>query len=465
MDVLIEPLEGAQRKFRVVFSDEDVRAKVEKEIQSTIKALKVPGYRVGHVPPSYIRSRAPFLASIHESVTEALRQSAIDALVNEDSGTVVFLDPEPFSVTGEHEKSGITVSGTLECFSLPGEFVCEGISLSPEPASTVTRDEIEKELESLSKRAGTQFKQDIPEDATIEEGDLVSFSFSFTHPDTGLPYENRQTINVGDPAHPEALTRSLIGRKVGESFSERLPFNIPAKKKGDRSRVETLDSQIRIESLKRIEPATREELLKALSSGQGEQPNQGTLEDLVEKRILERKVSEALTRKLEELVLEVLSRNSIDVPERRIALEIDRMVSSGMAANEIDKEQVRRDTLWWFILDDLSRKMEIQPDMGRVEQEYLALVRRSGNPEKDESRRREYVEQAFLSARRRLTEEILLKQSTFSGWDEFFGPEGLLEKLGWKSFGVRPEPHDTASHDHHDHDHDHEHDHDHGHHH
>ena len=227
--------------------------------------------------------------------------------------------------------------------------------------------------------------------------------------------------------------------------------------------METLDSQIRIESLKRIEPATREELLKALSSGQGEQPNQGTLEDLVEKRILERKVSEALTRKLEELVLEVLSRNSIDVPERRIALEIDRMVSSGMAANEIDKEQVRRDTLWWFILDDLSRKMEIQPDMGRVEQEYLALVRRSGNPEKDESRRREYVEQAFLSARRRLTEEILLKQSTFSGWDEFFGPEGLLQKLGWKSFGVRPEPHDTASHDHHDHDHDHEHDH--GHHH
>ncbi|EQD24110.1 MAG: hypothetical protein D084_Lepto4C00584G0004 [Leptospirillum sp. Group IV 'UBA BS'] len=361
------------------------------------------------------------------------------------------------------KSQGLRFRECSSCFSLPPDFVHEGISLSPASAPTATREEIEKEIESLSKRAGTQFKQDLPEDSPIEEGDLVSFSFSFTHPDTGLPYENRQTVNVGDPSHPEALTRSLIGRKIGEAFSERLPFNIPGRKKGDRSRVETLEAQIRIESLKRIEPATREELFKALTSGQGG-TDEGTLEDLVEKRILERKVSEVLTRKLEELVLEILSRNSIAVPERRIALEIERMVSSGLAANEIDREQVRRDTLWWFILDDISRKMEIQPDMGRVESEYLALVRRSGNPEKDESRRREYVEQAFLSARRRLTEEIVLKKSTFSGWDEFFGQEGLLQKLGWKFFGVRPEPHDPSEHAHHDHE-GHAHDHGHGHHH
>ena len=464
MDVQIEPLEGAQRKFRVVFSDADVRAKVEKEICSTVKTLKVPGYRVGHVPASYVRSRPPFLASIHESVTDSLRQAAIDALVNQESGTVVFLDPEPFSVSGEHEKAGITISGTLECFAIPDDFVCEGISLAPESAPTVTKSEIQEETASLSKRAGTQFRKDLPEDAPIEEGDLVSFSFSFTHPDTGLPYENRQTINVGDPSHPESLTRSLIGRKVGESFSERLPFNIPGAKKGDKGRVETLDAQIKIESLKRIEPATPEELLKALSSGQENQASSESLEGLVEKRILERKVSELLTKKLEELVLEVLSRNPIAVPERRIDLEVERMVSAGMAASDIDKEQVRRDTLWWFILDALSKKMNIQPAMGRVEQEYLALVRQSGNPGNDEVRRREFVEQAFLSARRRLTEEIILRQSTFSGWEEFFGPEGLLSKLGWNDFGVRPEPHDHSSHTHHDHEgHDHHHDHDHTH--
>ncbi len=462
MDVQIEPLEGAQRKFRVVFSDADVKSKVENEIRSTVKTLKVPGYRVGHVPASYVRSRPPFLASIHESVTDSLRQAAIDALVNYESGTVVFLDPEPFSVSGEHEKSGITVSGTLECFALPEEFICEGISLSPESVPTVTREEIQEEIASLSRRAGTQFRKDVPEDSPIEEGDLVSFSFSFTHPDTGLPYENRQTINVGDPSHPEALTRSLIGRKVGEAFSERLPFNIPGAKKGEKARVEILDAQIKIESLKRIEPATPEELLKALTAGKENHASKESIEEVVEKRILERKVSQVLTRKLEELVLEVLSRNTIAVPERRIDLEVERMVSAGMAASDIDKEQVRRDTLWWFILDALSKKLDVQPDMGRVEQEYLALVRQSGNPGNDEVKRREFVEQAFLSARRRLTEEIVLKQSTFSGWDEFFGSEGVLAKLGWNAFGVRPEPHDHSAHSHHDHEgHDHHHDHQH----
>ena len=99
MDVLIEPLEGAQRKFRVVFTGEEIRSRVDKEIGSAIKGLKVPGYRVGHVPASYIRSRAPYLSSVFQGVTEDLRQNVIDALVNEGSGTVVFLDPHPFSVS------------------------------------------------------------------------------------------------------------------------------------------------------------------------------------------------------------------------------------------------------------------------------------------------------------------------------------------------------------------------------
>lgn len=458
MEVLIEPLEGAQKKFRVVFSNEDVRSKVEKEIRSAIKGLKVPGYRVGHVPASYIRSRAPYLASIHESVTEELRQAVIDALVNEGSGTVVFLDPEPFSVSGEHESSGITVLGTLESFELPEGFVYEGISLPPESAPAASSEEIAKDVDYLSKRIGTKVRENLPEESQIEEGDHVTFAFSFTHPDTNLPYENIQTITVGDPAHPEALTRSLIGRRVGESFSEKLPFNIPAEKKGAGSRVETLEAHLKIESLKRFEPATPEELLKALTGGKGAGSPEETVESLIGKRILEKKVSEALSRKLDELVLEVLSRNTIAIPERRIDLEVERMTSAGVPPNEIDKEQVRRETLWWFILDSLSQKLDIRPDMQRVEHEYLSLVRRGGNPDKDEGKRREYVEQAFLSARRRLTEEFLLKKSTFSGWEEFFGPEGVLNTLGWKTFGVLPEPHDHTAqephaHDHHDHGH------------
>jgi trigger factor len=462
MDVLLEPLEGAQRKFRVVFSDEEVRSRVDKEIRSAIKGLKVPGYRVGHVPPSYIRSRGSYLSSIYESVTEELRQNVIDALVNEGSGTVVFLDPEPFSISRDHEGSGITVQGFLEIFELPGDCAYEGISLSPEQVPAVSEAEIAEEIASLSKKAGTQFKTDLPEDLAIEEGDLVSFSFSFTHPDTGLPYENHQTVNVGDPSHPEALTRALIGRKVGESFSEKLPFNIPGRKKQARARVEPLDATLTVETIKRLEPATREELFKVLSSPDNGKTDSAvdeegtTLDALVAKRLLEKKVSEILTRKMDELVLEILSRNAIPVPEQRIKLECDRMAASGVPASDLDKEKVKRETLWWFTLDGLAKKMTVQPDMKRVEHEYLTLVRQGGSPDKDETRRREYIEQAFLSARRRLTEEMVLRKSSFPGSEEFFGPEGLLDRLGWKDFGVSRV---AIDHSHHEHDHtDHVHD-------
>ena len=461
MDVLLEPLEGAQRKFRVVFSDEEIRSRVDKEIRSAIKDLKIPGYRVGHVPATYIRSRAPYLSSIYQSVTEEVRQNVIDALVNEGSGTVVYLDPEPFSLLRDHESSGMEVQGIIEVFDLPADCVYEEISLSPESVPTISKEEISNEIEFLSKRAGTQFKTDLPSDVAIEEGDLVSFSFSFTHPDTGLPYENRQTVTVGDPTHPEALTRALTGRKVGESFSERLPFNIPGRKNQAKQRVEVLDSTMTVESIKRLEPATSEELLKMLSAPENGNaaataPSEGvTLESLIEKRLLEKKVSEVLTRKMDELVLEILSRNAIPVPERRIGLECDRLVASGVSENDLDREKVKKETLWWFMLDGLAKKMAVQPDMKRVEHEYLTLVRQGGSPDKDETRRREYIEQAFLSARRRLTEEIVLRRSTFSGSDEFFGPDGVLDRLGWKDFGIIPvvRDHSHEGHDHSDHDH------------
>lgn len=465
MDVLLEPLEGAQRKFRVVFSDDEVRSKVNKEIRQAAKGLKVPGYRVGRVPDTYIRSRAVFLSSVYEGVTEDLRQNVIDALVKEGSGTVVYLDPEPFSVAREHETDGITVQGLLEVFELPEGFVFEGVSLSPEEKIAVSEEEIVRETETLSKRAGSQFVTDLPEKTPIEDGDLVSFAFSFSHPDTGLPYESRQTVNVGDPSTPEELMRALIGRTTGEVFTERLPFNIPGKKNRAKPRVEVLEARITIESLKRLEPATPDALVALLSPKTPGEGDPKPLADLVRDRVLERKVSEVLTRKMEELVVEILARNTIAVPEKRIDLECERMAGAGNGVpGDLDREKIKRETVWWFTLDGLAKNLSVQPDMQRVEHEYLALVRQGGSPDKDETRRREYIEQAFLSARRRLTEEVVLRKSTFPGWDDFFGPGGLVDTLGWKNFGVaRPahdhaqDGHDHAGHDHSDHDHAHSH--------
>lgn len=464
MDVLLEPLEGAQRKFRVVFSDEEVRSRVEKEIRSVIKDLKIPGYRVGRVPVSYLRSRPGSLGSIYDAVSEALRQDSINALVKEDSGTVVFLDPEPFTVTGDHETSGITVQGILEIFALPENFVYEGVSLSPEEVPTVSPEEIAREIEALAKRVGTQFRKDLPEDASIEEGDLVSFTFSFVHPDTGGAVEGRQTVTPGDPQLPGALTRSLIGRKVGDIFSETLPFNIPTGKKNEKPRIEAMEASITISGLRRVEPAIPEELLEVLSPAQGKEGVSGkepgqkaavSLESLVATRILERKVSEVLTRKMDELASEILARNPLAVPEKRIQLEIDRLSSSGTVRSDSDREKVRKETLWWFILDGLAAKMSLQPGMKRVEEEYLSLVRQGGSPDKDEKRRREYIEHAFLSARRRMAEEFALRKSTFAGWDEFFGEGGVLVNLGWDSFGLpqAEKAHSHGEHDHSGHDH------------
>ncbi|MHB8369252.1 MAG: trigger factor [Leptospirales bacterium] len=453
MDLKIEPDEGAKRKFQVIYTGDEVRTRVDRMVREALKDVKVPGYRTGHVPASYARSRPPLMASVHEDVTRNIHTEIIETLVKKSDEVVVFLDPEEFSLTPEHEKTGLSLSGILEVFSLPQGFVYEKIALSPESLPSVAKDEIEKAIDFLSRRGATQFVTDLPPDTAAEESDVVDFTFSFIDPATGLSRDGRQTITVGDPSVPEILTRSLIGKKAGESFSGKIPFNIPGEKKGSPGRTETLEATIGIHSVRRMKPLTREELLSTMLGGK--EPAAGeTLESLVEKRVLEQKVTEVLHRKMEELVVEVLSRNAIPVPEGRIDLEIDRMKRGGIPETEIDRERVKRDTIWWFILDSLSEKIQVSPGIQRVEQEFFSLVQRAGSPGKDDAKRNEYIEQAMISARRRLTEEYLLRKSTFSGWEDIFGDKGLLETLGWNFFGVLPSPEEQAGHDH-DHDHDH----------
>ena len=463
MSLKIEPGDGAKRKFQRGYSPEEVRTRVDRTIQDFLRDVKVPGYRPGRVPASYVRSRPPYMASVHEEVTKGIHSEVIGDLIKGSAETVVFLDPEDFVVTEENEKSGLTVTGTIEVFSLPEGFVYEKIGLSPESLPTVSKEEVESAITLLAKQGATQFIQDLPEDTPAEDGDLVGFTFSFVDPATGLARDGRQTVTVGDPRVPEILTRSLIGKKAGDSFTGKIPFNIPGEKKGERSRNETHEATIGILSVRRLKPLTREELFSSLLGGK--EPVEGqTLESVVEQKVLEQKLTEILNRKMEELVVEVLSRNALPVPEGRIDLEIARMKQAGMSDAEIDRERVKKDTMWWFILDELAAKIPVAPGVQRVEQEFYALIQRAGSPGKNEERRNEYIEQAVVSARRRLTEEYLLRHSSFSGWDDFFAPGGVLEKLNWGSFGVIPAPSEQIGQAHdHDHDHDHGHDHDHDH--
>jgi trigger factor len=461
MSLKIEPGDGAKRTFQRGYSPEEVRTRVDRTIQEFLQGMKVPGYRPGRVPASYVRSRSPYMASVHEEVRRSIHAEVVGDLIKGPSETVVFLDPADFTVTEENEKSGLTVTGTIEVFSLPQNFVYEKISLSPETAPAVTKDEVESAIALLAKQGATQFVPDLPADTAAEEGDLVGFTFSFVDPVSGLARDGRQTVTVGDPRVPESLTRALIGKKAGESFTGKIPFNIPGEKKGERSRSETHEATIGVLSVRRLSPLTREELFTSLLGGK--EPSEGeTLESLVEAKVLEQKLTETLNRKMEELVVEVLSRNSLPVPEGRIDLEIARMKQSGMSDSEIDRERVKKDTMWWFILDELASKIPVVPSVQRVEQEFFALIQRAGSPGKNEERRNEYVEQAIVSARRRLTEEYLLRNATFSGWEDFFSPGGLLERLKWGTFGVLPAPSEQIGQAHdHDHDHDHDHNHDH----
>ena len=461
MSLKIAPGDGAKRTFQRGYSPEEVRTRVDRTIQEFLKDVKVPGYRPGRVPASYVRSRPSYLTSVHEEVTRKIHSEVVGDLIKGAGETVVFLDPADFSVTEENEKSGLTVTGILEVFALPENFVYEKIDLSPESTPSVSKDEVENAITLLAKQGATQFVKDLPADTAAEEGDLVDFTFAFVDASTGLSRDGRQTVSVGDPRVPETLTRALIGKKSGESFTGKIPFNIPGEKKGERSRNETYEATIGILSVRRLSPLTREELFKSLL-GEREPADGETLESIVETRVLEQKLTETLNRKMEELVVEVLSRNPIPVPEGRIDLEVSRMKQSGMSETEIDRERVKKDTLWWFILDELASKIPVVPSVQRVEQEFYALIQRAGSPGKNEERRNEYVEQSIMSARRRLTEEYLLRHAAFSGWDDFFSAGGLLEKMKWGSFGVLPAPSEQIGQPH-NHDHDHDHDHDHGH--
>ncbi|MHB1606497.1 MAG: trigger factor [Leptospirales bacterium] len=452
MDVQIEKGNGNLHSFTVGLSAEEIQERVKGKIRAVNSKLKVPGYRSGHVPEPVVRRNKDLIQSIHQEVLDDVLNAAYDELLKKAPGTVVHLQPSPVTLGLQSEREGLHLKGEVEIFEIPEGLSPFGIALSPAEELSVSEEEIRTEKERLQVVLSNQFREDLPADTPIELSDFVRFRIHFTHPSTGETFDSEQIAEVGGDQVPEAFTRALLEKKVGETVQVTLPLNVPDSRSREGSRVEVHPAELGILEIQRRIPLSVEDLiLKVFPS---EDASGGKTEaDLivdVEKGLLGQKVLKSLEEKRRELRKEVLASWGIPAPEKRLAREYERL---GLQS-EAEREEYRQVFQWQLFLDTLLEREKIEPDWETVGQEYRGIMRSQGETPSQKVDR-DALTSAMQSARRIKLEEMMLREAQFGASELFFGEEGYLAKVGMSRFGKKPVPHSEEEHDHTSHEHNH----------
>ena len=451
MQVDVESGSGVLRRYKVNIPGEDVTKKVSDSIRRVNGQLKVPGYRPGHVPESIVRRNRDILRSIHSDVLDELHRNAMDELLTAVKGTIVHLSPDQVVLDSKAEKEGLLLTGEIEVFTLPENVSPYGVVLSPEESLDVSDPEVNAELSRLCQILSSEFDQNLPSDTTVAAGDFVKISMKTSHPVSGAPLSAEQVVEVEGENIPEELNRALTGRSNGETFEAIIPLSIsdPAFARG--SRVERLPATLTILEIQRRIPLTMEQLVSRMQSGSEENAvkEEDVLAD-IKKTVLARKVVAMIDRKIRELRKEVISSWGIDVPEKRIAYEMQEI---GGKLSESEKEDLKQLLLWRMILDELVFSEQIHPDYDVVSREYQQILSAKGEKMGREINR-QAADQALEKARRVKMEEIMLRRATFGGSELFFGQDGYFDRVGFSKFGIPASP-PVANSEEHDHDHDH----------
>jgi trigger factor len=281
------------------------------------KAARVPGFRPGKVPAKVVRQRFRDQilhdvahGLIPRAVEEALRERGVEPVDTPDIRDVVVEEGQPLKFTATFE--------TVPPID-PGDYA--GIVLRNKDVA-VDDAAVEQALSQLRERSA---RYEPVEGRGIELGDSVTLDLARTavgdDGETQTDKHENVTVDIGAPANPPGFDEQLVGMHAGRSkaFDVRYPDDYTIKElAGTTVKYDASVKTIR----KRIVPALDDEFAKDL----GEFENLAALRVRV-RNDLEQEARHESERELRaDLLKQLASRVSFDVPASLLDREIDRRV-------------------------------------------------------------------------------------------------------------------------------------------
>ena len=315
-------ISATRKALSVEIPPDIVEAEIERIAERYGKSAKVPGFRPGKVPAHIVRKR--FRDEILHDVAHAIIPRAVDSVLRERSIEPVE-SPDISDVVLEEGKP-LSFKATFETLPSIDPGVYEGVVLHRN-AAVLEVGEVDRTLSQLRQRAA-RFE---PVDGRASElGDtlivdvvrtprqrLIALPGESLQPEKPETLEN-VSVELGSPANPPEFDENLAGVMPGaeKSFETTYPEDFAI----EDLRNQTVGYRVTVKAIrKRVVPPLDDDLAKEIGFDTVEALRERVKEDLQREAEME---SERRLRA--DLLKELSSRVSIELPASMVDREIDR---------------------------------------------------------------------------------------------------------------------------------------------
>ncbi len=316
MEVIVEEVGALTKKLTITLPESDVKKKLNEAYDKLQKESKMRGFRRGKVPRSIIvKTYKPQVEGevgeklVQDTYFDAVEQQKIEPVVHPEISAPVFKEDGTFSYVAH-----VDIRPEFELVEYKGLEI-------EKPDTTVTEEEIEKDLSAIQKNMAALRSVD---DRAIQKGDVIIVDYQGFHNDNPIKQVKNDnfSLEVGSGKMGFEFEEKLAGMKKGDAadhevdFPESHPNPILAGKKV-KFHVTVKDVQERV-----LAPLDDE-----FAKDVGKEFN--TLDDLKKtiRERLEKKKQESADGELTDKLMEQLLKGyDFDVPKRLVRFEVEEMI-------------------------------------------------------------------------------------------------------------------------------------------
>ncbi len=384
MKTEFEDVSETRKNLNVEIPSTVVDAEIERIARNYGKAARIPGFRPGKVPQRLVRQRfrEQILHDVaHEliprAVDDALREQGVEPVDTPDIRDVVVEEGQPLKFTATFE--------TVPPID-PGE--CSALRLT-RPAVQVEESAVDEALERLRQRAA---RYEPIEDRGVEAGDTVVADLA--RKTSGSEQADKHedvSVEIGAAVNPPGFDEQLMGLHVGDekSFDVNYPADYAIKELAD-TRVHYT---VKVKALRRrVVPELDDEFAKDL----GEFGTLAELRSRVQTDLLRAAEQDADRQVRGELMKQLASRVTFEVPGALIDREVDRRIEDFVRRlleqqvdprrTDIDWEEMRKSqrgpaeqsVRGALVLDEVARRESLSVSDAEIEQEMARYAERTG---------------------------------------------------------------------------------------
>ena len=375
--VNVEKIDSANSIVKATIKNQDLEKKKNKVARKIAKEANIPGFRKGNLKPKALERKVKAVKKLYaediekEAVSEAIKE-ALDEGIKQLGVNEILGEPEVVKFDKKEEEIDVEIKVyTKPEININEEYKeCVPEVELPE----VSEDEINKELEAISKAESTT---KISDKEQVEKGDIAVIDFKGYIDGKEMEKGKGEAypLEIGSGSFIPGFEEQIEGMKVGES--KRIKVTFPENYGAKEIAGKEAEFDVTLQEIQEKIPAEINDELAKKYLGD-ENADVEKLKNYIETNIQNRKKAEVFAPKKNEILECLVKKYEIDVPGGIVEKEIDVMVNNEAAKlspaeikelqenpekykefREKFKEEAKERVKLTFIIDEIAKKENV----------------------------------------------------------------------------------------------------------